>query len=195
MRAFGKLFVCVSVAAVSFNMTVATEPPPFQPGGFGFGQKKGQDPFALVQNPQVKGELKMTDQQAEKLPAAAMKALAEVLDATQLKRLKQIYLQTRGNAVYLEADVKKELKITDDQAKKIQGAIDKLTKDQQEMLQGGFDPDTFTKIQELQKSTDDAVLATLTADQKSTWTKMIGEKFEMKGFGGGFGKGGKKGGD
>jgi hypothetical protein len=191
MRAFGKFFVCVSVAALAVSMTVAHEQPPFQPG-FGLGQKKGQDPFTLVQNPQVKGELKLTEQQADKLPAAAMKALSEVLDANQVKRLKQIYLQTRGNVVYLEPDVKKDLKITDAQAKKIQEAIDKQTKDQADLFQGGFDQDTFAKIQELQKTTDDTVLGTLTADQKAAWTKMIGEPFQLKGGGkGGFG--GKKG--
>src|ERR1700733_15196335 len=168
MRAFGKFFVCVSVAALAVSMTVAQEKVQFQPGG-GFGQKKGQDPFTLVQNPQVKGELKLTEQQADKLPAAAMKALAEVLDANQLTRLKQIYLQTRGNAVYLEPDVKKELKITDDQTKKIQAAIEKQTKDQADLMQGGFDQDTFAKIQELQTATNDTVLGTLTADQKTAW--------------------------
>ena len=45
-------------------------------------------------------------------PGAALKALGEVLDAGQLKRLKQISLQQKGSGVYLEADVKKDLKIT-----------------------------------------------------------------------------------
>jgi hypothetical protein len=188
MRALQRLFIVVSLAAAGLAATLeeGKGQPPFQPG-FG-GKKGGGDYFTLVQNPQVKGDLKITDDQIAKLPAAALKALAEVLDQKQVARLKQIYLQTRGNGVYLEADVKKELNITDDQAKKIQGAIDKQTKDTQEMFQSGdFD---FEKMQEMQKTATDTVLGTLTAAQKATWTKMIGEPFELKG---GFGK--KKGSD
>src|SRR4051812_23841639 len=105
-------------------------------GGFGGGGKGKGDYFNLVNTPQVRAEIKLTEAQIAKLPAAALKALGEVLDEGQLKRLKQISLQTKGNGVYLEADVKKELKITDDQAKKIQSALDKQLEEQKE---AGFD--------------------------------------------------------
>ncbi len=181
MRALSRMFVVMALTAAAFAASMVEGQPPFQPGA-GFG-KKGNDYFSLIQNGQVKGELKITDEQLAKLPAAALKALAEVLDAKQLKRLKEMYLQTRGNPVYLEPDVKKDLKITDDQAKKIKDAIDTQTKELNELLQGGgFD---FEKMQELQKTATDTVMGVLTADQKSAWSKMIGEPFELKG---GFGK-------
>jgi len=179
------MFMIVSLTTAAISMAASAKPP--FGGGFGFGKGKGQDYFGLVQNPQVKAELKITDAQMDKLPAVALKALAEVLDAKQLARLKQMYLQTRGNGVYLEADIKAALKITDAQATKIKTAMDDQAKAQQEMLQSGdFD---FEKMQELQKTTKDKVQGTLTEAQKTKWTKMIGEPFEMKGFGGkGFGK-------
>jgi Spy/CpxP family protein refolding chaperone len=141
MRAWGRILGIAAVAAVCAGL--AGGQPPFQ-GGFGKG--KGGDYFTLLQNAQIKGELKLTDQQIEKLPAAALKALAEVLDQKQLARLREISLQFRGNAAYLDPEVKKELKITDDQAGKIKAALETQAKEQQAMFEsGGFD---FEKMQE-----------------------------------------------
>jgi hypothetical protein len=161
-------------------------------GGFGKGGGgKANDYFSLANNAQVKTELKISDDQAAKLPDAAKKALAEILDAGQMKRLQQIFLQQKGNSAYLETEVKKQLKITDEQAGKIKGAIDNLAKEQQEMFQsGGFDPE---RMQELQKNATATIQGALTAAQKDAWQKMVGEPFELKGgFGGMGGKGGKK---
>src|SRR5437870_414506 len=60
------------------------------PPGKGGKGKGGQDSdhMALFQNPQVRAELKVTDDQLAKLPAASVKALADVLDAKQLQRLR-----------------------------------------------------------------------------------------------------------
>jgi hypothetical protein len=181
MRPIGKLFVFASLALVAGSFAVAQ--PPFQPGGGLFGKGKGGDYFTLLQNGQIKDELKISQQQVDKLPAAALKVLGEVLDPQQVKRLREIYLQTRGNTIFLEADVKKDLKITEDQAKKIQSALDTQIKEQQAMFEGGnFD---FERMQELQKTATDTVQGVLTPEQKTAWTKMIGEPFQMKG---GFGK-------
>lgn len=182
MRTYGRLMMLAAFAVFAVGMAGAQ---PF--GGFGKGKGAAGDYFTLVNNGQIRGELKLTDEQAAKLPAAALEALAKVLDKNQLQRLKQISLQQKGNSAYLDGDVKKELKITDDQAKKIQTAIDKQNKETQEMFQNmNFD---FERIQELAKEATDTVQGVLTAAQKDSWKKMTGEPFEMKGFGGkGFGK-------
>jgi ABC-type uncharacterized transport system YnjBCD ATPase subunit len=179
MRVVFRIFALFSLVLASLAMTVAQGQPP---GGFGGKGGKGQQTyFTLVTNPQVQKELNATEKQIDALPAAQLKVLAEVFDAKQVKRLKEIYLQQRGNAAYLEADVKKELKITDAQAAKIKEAIDKQAKDQQDMLQGGnFD---FEAMQELQKTATDTVQGVLTPDQKMAWTKLTGEPFMLKGFG------------
>jgi hypothetical protein len=51
-----------------------------------------------------------------------------------------------------------------------------------------FDAKEFDldKMQETQKTATEAVQGVLTQDQKTAWTKMIGEPFQLKG---GFGKG------
>jgi putative heme-binding domain-containing protein len=178
------------VVLISFAMaaSLAMSQAQFQPGGPGGKGKGGQviDHMTLFQNPQVRVELKVTDQQLANLPAASLKALAEVLDAKQLQRLRGIYLQQKGDTAFLETDIKTELKITQDQAKAIQSALDEQAKGQKEMFDaGGFDP---AKMQELQKNTTAKIQSALTQDQKTAWTKLLGQPFQM---GGGFGgKGG-----
>jgi hypothetical protein len=74
----------------------------------------------------------------KKVPAAGLKALKEILDEKQIKRLQEIFLRQKGNAAFLEADVKKELKISDEQAKKIQAALDTQAKEQAALFEGGW---------------------------------------------------------
>jgi hypothetical protein len=189
MRKFGSLILFAALAVVAISLAEAQQGG-FGKGGFGKGVGVGQNYFTLVNNPQVKSEVKITDEQVAKFPAAELKALSEVLDKGQVKRLKEIYLRQKGNQAYLEADVKQELKITDAQVTKIKAALEKQQKDQAEMFQNGFDAD---RSQEIQKTATAEVLAALTDAQKTQWTKMIGEPFEMKGgFGGGKGFGKKK---
>jgi Spy/CpxP family protein refolding chaperone len=181
MRAPATLIAFATVSLIVVNMA-GGQPPPG--GGFGKG-KGGNDYFSLANNGRIRAELKLTNEQAAKLPAAALKALSEVLDAGQFKRLHQIYLQQKGNSVFLDKEVKAELKITDEQAQKIKAALETQVKEQAEMFEaGGFNPE---KMQEIQKTAAAAVQSVLTEPQKSAWTKMIGEPFQMKG---GFGKGG-----
>jgi hypothetical protein len=172
MRAYGRLIVFAAVAMVGVG--IAGGQPPF---GGGFGKKGGNDYFSLANNPQVKAELKLTDEQAAKLPVAALKALGEVLDANQLKRLREIHLRQAGNAAFLDKNVTTALKITDQQASKIKAALDHQQKELQEMFQSGFD---FEKMQEIQKTATDAVQGVLTDMQKTAFNKMLGEPFEFK---------------
>jgi hypothetical protein len=194
MRLGGKLLF-ITVLALAVSSLVSGQPPAGKGPGFaGKGKGKGNDYMSLLNNGSIKEELKLTDQQAEKLPAALQKALAEVLSDKQLQRLREIYLQQRGNSAYLESDVKKALSLSLEQSKKIQVALDSLAKAQDEMFQSGdFD---FEKMQQLQTTTTETIQSLITKDQKVAWTKLVGQPFEMSGpgFGGGFGGGigGKK---
>jgi uncharacterized protein len=195
MRKFGQRFVLVSFAIATAGLAMSQQPSqPGGPGGKGKGGKGNDSYLSLFQNPQVRAELKATDQQLANLPAASLKALAEVLDAAQVQRLRGIYLQQKGNAAFLEADVKNDLKITADQAKMIQAALDEQTKGQNEMTQaGGFDP---AKMQELQKTATAKIQSALSQEQKTAWTALIGQPFQVAGGQGGPGdaKEGKGGG-
>jgi type 1 glutamine amidotransferase len=170
--------VNLSIAAL---LVVAAADVSWAQAPFGKGKGPAADAMALFQNPQVRGELKVTDEQLAKLPAAALRSLEGVLDAGQLKRLREIYLQQKGDRAFLEADVGRDLKITEQQAKSIRGAFDEQAKQQKAMMDdGGFDP---IRMQEIQKDTKAKVLATLTQEQKTAWTAMLGRPLQLA-FGG-----------
>jgi putative heme-binding domain-containing protein len=183
MNVRGKLLVLLAVTAAAGlalnGLGLSQGPGPFGKGKGG----QGGDPINLIQNPQVREELKLTPEQLAKLPAASLKALAEVMDAKQLLRLRGIYLQQKGDAGILEEDVKAELKLSAEQSKAIKDALDEQTKKQTEMFEeGGFDPE---KMQELQKAARAKIAGALTKDQKAAYDKLLGEPFQMaKGFGG-----------
>ena len=193
MRLFGKFFVVVSLAFACVSMVVGQPPGGQPPGGKG-GKGKGAPPsdyMTVLKTASVKDELKLSDSQIEKLPAALQKALAEVLSEKQLKRLREIYVQQRGGAALLEPDISSELKITPDQAQKIKEVLDIQAKEQAILFQaGGFDAD---KSQQLQEYTMGKIEAVLTPEQKAAWTAMVGKPFELQGGGFGGGKGKKKG--
>jgi hypothetical protein len=137
----------------------------------------------------------------EAMQAAAEEAGKEIdkasssLKPEQTKRLKQIQLQVAGLRAFTEADVQKELKLTDKQTAEIKDINENLTKDMRDMFSGGAGGDRakmMEKMQELRKEALDKAAGLLTDEQKATWKTMVGEKFELKmegGFGGGGGKG------
>jgi putative heme-binding domain-containing protein len=175
-RSLLSLFGFVLVA----TFVVSQQPFPF--GGKGKGGPP-VDQMTLFQDPQVRAELKLTDQQLAELSPASLKALAEILDAGQIQRLRGIYLQQKGNSAFLEKDVAGELKLTQEQSSKIKKALDDQAKKQAEMFEsGGFDP---AKTQELERAATATIQGALTAEQNAAWAKLIGQPFQMaKGFGG-----------
>jgi hypothetical protein len=171
----------------------------FGGGGFGFGGKGGaMNSLTLINNEQVKKELDISQEQLDKVPDAIQKALADVLNDKQLKRLRQIDLQTRGVAAFSDAKVKKELKISDEQTESIKTIVDDSVKERQELFkeaQGGNFQGIQEKMTALTKETQEKAQGVLTADQRKQWKQMIGEEFKLEnqGFGGGgFGKKKKK---
>jgi hypothetical protein len=178
-----------------------------QPGG-GKGGKGGifgrlqQTPVTLLNLTEVKEELKLTDAQLEELPAEYLKAIEKVLKPDQLKRFKQIELQTRGNNAFKDRAVQKALKFTEDQTKSINSLLEGSDKEIAELTpkfggggkgKGGGDfKGAFEKIQNVQKETKEKILTALTKDQRKQWREMTGEEFKIQQGGFGFGGGSKK---
>ena len=69
----------------------------------------------LLRNASVKKALRVTESQLNKVDDAVWEALGKVLDADQLKRLKQIDLQQRDYKAFSEASVQTALNLTKDQ--------------------------------------------------------------------------------
>ncbi|HEY1379114.1 MAG TPA: hypothetical protein VGF55_20095 [Gemmataceae bacterium] len=210
----------VLVAAVAVGVAgVASAQQQRQRQGGGRGMFGGG--LMMLNNEAVQKELKVTDEQKEKLKtfveeqgpkmrekmqglfqggggdrekvaekmaeinAEATKALADskILSSDQLKRFKQIELQsqlrTQGPAVFLSADVEKTLKLTDDQKEKLKNLAGEQRKDMQELRQGGFNQESMQKMRTINKEYTTKAMDTLTADQKAKWKDLTGEPFEM----------------
>jgi hypothetical protein len=117
-----------------------------------------------------------------------MKALADILNADQIKRLKQISLQARGNQAFADAEVQKDLKLTDDQKDKIKTINEDFGQEMRSLFQSGGDfQENQKKMASMRKEAMDKVVAVLTDDQKKAWKDMTGEPFEVKFEAGQFG--------
>ena len=110
-----------------------------------------------------------------------MKGLPDVLNPDQVKRFKQITVQTQGVRAFSDETVQKELKLTDDQKDKIKTISDDLGQESRSIFQSGGDfQENFKKVQGLQKEASEKITAVLTDDQKKTWKEMVGEPFDYK---------------
>ena len=131
---------------------------------------------------------KMTEVRAEmtKVNDEVTKVVTDALDDTQKKRLKQIEVQQMALRAFANADVVKELALTDDQKAKVKTITDDLAKEVGGgRPQPGTQPDA-TALAEARKkrteATDKAmtkVAAELTDDQKKAWKGLTGEKFDL----------------
>jgi len=109
------------------------------------------------------------------------------LSNDQKKRLVEIQLQQRerfaGPAVFTDADVQKQLKLTDEQKEAIKTVVketqDKIREETKDLEMQDFRK-RFEISQKINSEAMGKVAAKLTKDQKETWTKMKGEKFEVK---------------
>jgi hypothetical protein len=143
--------------------------------------------------PEDQREAKMMELLKPELDKASEEA-AKILKPEQMTRLKQIGLQMSGNAAYTDPDVAKELGLKDEQISKIKTINTDLGKDVAELMRaegggggkGGFgggarlSPEAREKLTNLNKEATEKIGDVLTAEQKSKWAKMTGDKFEMK---------------
>ena len=136
----------------------------------------------------------MTDEERQKLrdemvkrTAEQDKKIGEVLDAKQAARLKQIRLQVSGAMAFMNEDVAKELKITEEQTGKMRDAMQAL----RDSAQGGGGAGGFAAMREKMNA---KVMEILTDDQKAEYKKMLGEPFDISQLQMGGPGGGRRGG-
>jgi hypothetical protein len=113
-----------------------------------------------------------------------------LVSADQAKRLQQIQLQAglqnQGPSALTEPDVAAELKLSDDQKKKLADLNTEFGRRQRELFGGGGGggQEALAKLREERTS---KTMEVLTAEQKETLNKMKGSAFDVSqlGFGGG----------
>lgn len=201
--------------------SAANDRPPrqFGPGGGGrggfnlYGNEKVQKELALTddQKESIKkisaefqasmGNLSQEDRQTKipELRKAMDDKISAVLNTKQRARMKEIQVQVEGPAALTTKEVAEALKLTEDQVNQIKKIMEDLQSDIQKTFQVAgqeFFAQARDEVTRLRKEGDDKALAVLDPDQRASFEKMQGAKFELPtgGFGGGFGGGGFGGG-
>jgi hypothetical protein len=111
--------------------------------------------------------------------------LKTILEAKQVDRLNQLRLQREGASAMARAEIADALKLTQEQKEKI-GKIRDESRTQRgqrgEARQETSREDrqkAAAEFRERREKTNADILAVLTADQKATWEKMQGKKFDF----------------
>ena len=159
--------------------------------------KKRTELFARGQGgqQQTDEQRKESTEKRAKLAEETKAAVGTVLNAEQTKRIGQIDYQMMGMAAYSNAEVQKKMSFTDDQKEKVKATVEAYQKDREE-LNKDMPPrsqqpsdedkkkraDVTKKIAALSKEAQDKIVESLTADQKKTWTDIIGEKIDVSKF-------------
>jgi hypothetical protein len=112
-----------------------------------------------------------------------MKALQDVLEPGQARRVEQIHLQQQGLRAFGDPKVEKALRLTDDQKKRLKIIAEDTAKEAR-MLFSPRAQNTFQqalrKVEEVRRAAIEKAIALLTDEQKKVWRELIGEPFQIK---------------
>lgn len=131
-----------------------------------------------VPDDKLEGKLRETFKEEIEGPT---KEVEKILKPEQFSRLKQIARQQGGPAAYLSPENAKDLKLTDEQKKKLKDINDELQKDTMALFQGGggFSAETREKVSMLTKEASEKATGMLTDEQKSKWKELTGDPFAV----------------
>lgn len=146
-----------------------------------------QDLSPEEQRAEIPSLMKMMTEKSKELQAKVDK----VLNAKQLTRLRELSVQRREGEALEDDEVAEALKLSSEQKKKIVALREETDEKQQELIksitsgEGGGDRGALReKIMGLRKELGDKTLAVLTPEQRESFEKMKGAKFEFPRGGG-----------
>jgi hypothetical protein len=143
-------------------------------------EKYNADRREAMQN--AGGDFAAAMEKGAKLAADATTKISEKLSPEQKSRLTQLFVQVGGTNALLDADVQKELKVTEDQAKRLTAARDANREAMRSLfgdLQNASPEERQKKTDEYQKGADEQMFACITADQKAAFEKMGGSRIQI----------------
>jgi hypothetical protein len=111
------------------------------------------------------------------------KHVKEVLQPGQLTRLRQVTLQQEGAFALGQDDVRKDLRISQEQMKKFMAIVRDLQKDVEPLIKeaksGGNPEEIRPKIEKIREDHAKKLEAVLTDAQKKQWKELLGPPFEL----------------
>ena len=145
-------------------------------------QEKNRDTLAKLRD--LSQEERRAKLQAIQKETTQELTKAADLTSEQKKRFGQIQLQQLRTRAFTNADVQKQLKLTDEQKETIKTALkvgEEKIKEETKDLDPRTDGQKIREIrQKVGKETQGKIAASLTSEQKKTWADMVGEPFEVK---------------
>lgn len=109
--------------------------------------------------------------------------LEKTLNVEQLQRLRQVTLQQEGPFALGRPEVRKELKITDEQVKRFMVVVQEMQKEIEPLMkeaQSGGDPrEIRPKVIKIRKAHEARMEAALSDAQRKQWKEMLGEPVDV----------------
>lgn len=136
------------------------------------GQGGGQRDFQNMSNE----DRQRLREEANQRRAEQDKKIADILDAKQLARLKQIQVQAAGAGVLMNEEVAAKLNVTDEQRQKVTEGLRALRPQGQPGGGQGGGPAAFAQMRERSLA---VLMDVLTDDQKATLKELAGEPFDL----------------
>lgn len=139
--------------------------------------------FEKIQNLKPEEREKEMQSHRKKSREKLSALLKETLKAEQLKRLQQLELQQERPHVLGRPEIRKELKITDEQMKQFMGVIQEMQKKIEPLMkeaQSGGNPEEIRpKVLKIRKEYADKLEALLTDAQQKQWKEMVGKALDL----------------
>lgn len=165
-------------------------------GGGGGGQS-----FQNLSDDERRKLIEERTEAARKLNEKYKPKVAEILDAKQNERLKQIQLQVAGARIYQDPEVIKALDLSKEQQEKLAATNKEYEDKRNELFRAAFGGgagagggDVREKGRELSEANDKKLAEVLSKDQVGKLEKLKGAKFDVAQLRGGFGGPGGPGG-
>lgn len=115
----------------------------------------------------------------EKVQAEDTQRINAILNPDQQKRFKQISLQQQGPMAIASPEIATELKLTDEQKRKVQEIVAQMRESQRGLFQGGDREGVRERMEALRKDASEKITAVLTEEQKAKWKEMLGAPFSL----------------
>jgi hypothetical protein len=201
MRSLWQTVWAIGLVGLTALPTLGQQQPPSRGSVRG-----GPNPLLILRHKPVQEELKLSEEQVEKIKEIMGKMrdkmlaliengerdkvqpvikelekdLFQMLKADQAKRLKEVVLQVHGLWAMTTPDTAKELQLTEEQTKKLRDLQAETEKQMDKLYDGDIESrkEIQKKLAELHTGATDKGLQVLTEKQRVKWKEMAGEPFK-----------------